>query len=460
MGIREVNLRRAILLLFILCGVGTVNAQSFNANLTAASTDCSATSSCLIVNVAQNNGGATFTLAGTFMGTTQFEATANNGTSWVALSVTPSNSSIVVTSATATGVWQANVAGYTRVRIRVSTYTSGTFGATISTSLASARNVPTSGAAPGGAAGGDLSGTYPDPVVAQVNGAVVPASATVAATNASRQVTTAALANTNIYVGNGSNLPVGVAVSGDATLANTGALTLANTAVTPASYTNSSITVDSKGRITTAASGSAPVLSSIGNPSGNKAFDLSTFDLSFTNTLGSSLFLANAGPVGMTSSNGANAVAMDTTGGDGRDVTITSGNGGTSTGSADNAPAGNITIQLGSAGTGGAGMAGFDGNFSLYSSDMNVGLFLGADGVSFSKGAQSFDVGTSVSTSFGPMTTSQIAVGSLPAAAGGNAGWVRVVSDSTAVVVEGQTCVGMGAAVALAFSNGVVWKCF
>ena len=49
------------------------------------------------------------------------------------------------------------------------------------------------------------------------------------------------------------------AVSGDATIASGGALTLANSGVSAASYTAANITVDAKGRITSASSGSSGV---------------------------------------------------------------------------------------------------------------------------------------------------------------------------------------------------------
>jgi len=56
---------------------------------------------------------------------------------------------------------------------------------------------------------------------------------------------------------------------------------------------------------------------------------------------------------------------------------------------------------------------------------------------------------------YGPVT-----LASLGAAAAGNKGQTAVLSDSTAVASEGQTCVGSSTNAAIAFSNGTIWKCF
>lgn len=58
------------------------------------------------------------------------------------------------------------------------------------------------------------------------------------------------LTSARIFVGNGSNIAIGVAMSGDATMGNTGALTLAASGVSADTY--SGVTVNTKGLVTAA----------------------------------------------------------------------------------------------------------------------------------------------------------------------------------------------------------------
>ena len=133
--------------------------DSVTATLSAAGSTCAVTNACLILPIKANVGGVTFTAsANASSNTLQFEATAD-GTTWVALNATPSNSTTAATSTTSTGTWQANPAGYIQVRIRMSTLVSGTATVTISTSTASARAGGGGGGGSGGA-GGSLSTVY------------------------------------------------------------------------------------------------------------------------------------------------------------------------------------------------------------------------------------------------------------------------------------------------------------
>jgi hypothetical protein len=83
--------------------------------------------------------------------------------------------------------------------------------------------------------GAVVSGNFP--VWSGTSGVVVDSG--VAASNLLQKTLTSA----QFFVGNGSNIATGVAMSGDATLANTGAVTIANNAVTTAKILNSNVTL-------------------------------------------------------------------------------------------------------------------------------------------------------------------------------------------------------------------------
>jgi fibronectin-binding autotransporter adhesin len=124
----------------ILCVSSLARAQQ-KQSLSAAAATCTTTgTSCLITSVDPQAGGVTITVTTNASGNTlQFEASGDGGTTWVALNATPSNSTTAATSTTSTGTWQANIAAYTNVRIRMSTLVGGTSTVSIIYSIASAR---------------------------------------------------------------------------------------------------------------------------------------------------------------------------------------------------------------------------------------------------------------------------------------------------------------------------------
>lgn len=91
------------------------------------------------VKISSGIGAATLTISANSGGNTiTFEASGDKGKTWVALNATPSNSATAASSSSSSGTWQANVSGYTDLRLRLSTLSSGTTTVFINLSNASA----------------------------------------------------------------------------------------------------------------------------------------------------------------------------------------------------------------------------------------------------------------------------------------------------------------------------------
>lgn len=266
-------------------------------NLNAATTTCLVSNSCLEQDISPNIGGVTFKLSGTFNAVIQFEASADPltislaSTNWVALSVTPSNSSTAVTSTTQSGsnlslAWQANVSAYRRVRMRVSTYTSGTVAGAINLSTASAR-----GGSGGGGGGGTITGSGAATDIAIFSGA--------SAITGTSALTSSGGGIAQVVDGNATNAGfLTDSSTGDEVLTSFVAHALDITAGPPGLATFATLDLNTAGAATLISSATGPVIT--------------TLQLNF-DTLGSAEILTAAGSAGFSTNLKTTSPAYATT---------------------------------------------------------------------------------------------------------------------------------------------------
>jgi len=137
----------AFTLAALLC-VAALQAQSPGAKATLSSATCPG-SGCVVLSVS-GVGGAAVQVTGTYSGTLSFEGSVD-GTTFAALNLTPMNSTTAASSTTSTGVWSGGIGGLTVVRVRMSSYTSGSAVVTIQAAPTSSRSSGGGGGTPGGA---------------------------------------------------------------------------------------------------------------------------------------------------------------------------------------------------------------------------------------------------------------------------------------------------------------------
>lgn len=181
-------MKRTIIVISFLAMALAMQGQT-PTNITAQGSDCATTNACASLTFAPSNGGVGIDVSGTFSATLQFEVSVD-GTHWRSAAANPAAGGAAVTSTTGAGGWQINVAGMVGVRVRCSSFSSGTAVVTLTAGTASARS-----------GGSSSSGVTSIATTSPITGGTITTTGTIAC--ATCTTSAAALTNTALVTGGG-----------------------------------------------------------------------------------------------------------------------------------------------------------------------------------------------------------------------------------------------------------------
>lgn len=465
------------LLLLIPTSGRTQSPQVGPSPLTAAT--CPAPAGCLTLSVS-GLAGVAIQVVGTYSGTISFEASVD-GSTYVALNLTPLNSTTAATSTTSTGVWSGGVGGASIVRARMSSYTSGSASVTI-------KAAPTSARGGGGGSGAPTDATY---ITQTANGTLTAeqalgslATGLMTSTTTTGVVSTLAPTDDNLVVGSGTAWALKAlsscsaadsAVTYNTTTNAFGCNTIAGGSptigATQVAYATAPNTVGGSSDFTWDSMNSVLSLSNTGNGGGTLAALGAGAQLQIKSGDGTN----GAFPVGGEFSITTGVGAPDGSG-DSGEITISSGSAfnGAKSGNVlvssgqgvSDADSGDVVLSAGLSVSGTRGGVSSNGRDIINSADVSFQVYAGAANrsIELNNSVLAIDVpsasitGTLSTANFiGQAQVPVTAVGSLPTCDGGAEGTIRGVND--ALLPAALAVVANGGAVHVpVYCDGTNWR--